>query len=190
MRVDPRSFEARYAGHHRRDPWGFRTDPYEQRRYAWTLAALGKDRYRRAFEPACALGELTRQLARRCDEVVALDPSASALREAAVHTADQPQVHLRQGAIPEDWPDGDFDLIVLSEVGYYFEVPDLRDMVALARGSLVSDGELVAVHWRGHSDDHLLAADEVHDTIAAALGSAPECERHHPGFLCARWVRR
>ena len=47
------------------DPWRFATSAYEQRRYDITIACLPEARYRRAFEPACAIGELTRRLAVR-----------------------------------------------------------------------------------------------------------------------------
>jgi len=54
------------------DPWQFATSRYEQRRYDITVACLPEERYGAAFEPGCAVGELTRRLAGRCDRVLAL----------------------------------------------------------------------------------------------------------------------
>ena len=51
------------------DPWQFATSRYEQRRYDITVACLPRARYAAAFEPGCAIGELTRRLAGRCDRV-------------------------------------------------------------------------------------------------------------------------
>ena len=58
------------------DPWHFETSWYERRKYELTMAALPRERYRRAFEPGCANGALTERLASRCDERVALEPVA------------------------------------------------------------------------------------------------------------------
>ncbi len=75
--VDVGDFERMYRQDP--DPWSFATSEYEQRRYDLTVASLLRPRYRRAFEPGCAIGELTRRLATRCDHVVALEPSPTAL---------------------------------------------------------------------------------------------------------------
>ncbi|MDT5029117.1 MAG: hypothetical protein QOE61_5543 [Micromonosporaceae bacterium] len=45
-----------------------------------------------------------------------------------------------------DWPAGPFDLIVLSEVGYYLDADDLARMLDSAVASLEPAGDLVALH--------------------------------------------
>jgi LmbE family N-acetylglucosaminyl deacetylase len=52
------------------DPWRAGSW-YERRKRAVVLASLPRERYRRAFEPGCGTGELTRELAARCDAVLA-----------------------------------------------------------------------------------------------------------------------
>ena len=42
------------------DPWEFGTSPYEQRKYAVTVASLPRSRYRSAYEPGCSIGVLDR----------------------------------------------------------------------------------------------------------------------------------
>ncbi|HWE82826.1 MAG TPA: class I SAM-dependent methyltransferase [Gaiellaceae bacterium] len=129
------------------DPWGLRSRSYEARKYAITLAALPRERYGRAFEPGCSVGVLTRLLAERADTIVATDISETALREAGRGNLPA-NVTLRRGAVPDDWPEGEFDLIVFSELGYYLDAEDLDTFVSRSRCSLSPDGHLVAVHWR------------------------------------------
>ncbi|NYS43147.1 SAM-dependent methyltransferase, partial [Pseudomonas syringae pv. actinidiae] len=52
------------------DPWAFKKRWYERRKRALTLAALPRERYRAIFEPGCANGELSADLAERCDTLV------------------------------------------------------------------------------------------------------------------------
>src|ERR1700744_4973631 len=61
---DGEYFDLLYA--QRSDPWDFATSPYEAAKYAATLAALPKPRYKNALELGCSIGVLTQQLAPRC----------------------------------------------------------------------------------------------------------------------------
>ena len=158
-------FEDIYQQHD--DPWGFRTRWYEARKRALTLAALTRDHYRSVFEPGCSIGVLTGALAERSDEVLAMDISSKALEQAALGLPSN--VRLQQGAVPDDWPDRRFDLIVLSEVGYYLDHFDCRRLATLASGSA---DELVAVHWRHPVTDYPLTGDEVHDHIRVSAEEA------------------
>jgi trans-aconitate methyltransferase len=159
-------FEQRY----RRDPdpWQFATSPYEQRCYDITLASLPRQRYERAFEPGCSVGALTERLAARCGSLLAMDGAPTAVREARRRCAPQPHVEVCCGEVPTAWPAGGFDLILLSELGYYFTRPALEHLFDRALESLDPGGDLVAVHWRGESADHLLSGDEVHRILAVA----------------------
>jgi Nodulation protein S (NodS) len=139
------------------DPWEFRSRPYEIRKRAVTLACLPDDRYASVFEPGCSIGVLTCALASRCERVLSMDVSALALALAADNVPSN--VELRQGAVPEDWPAERFDLVVLSEVGYYLAEADCWRL-----GRLAADGtrDLLAAHWRHPVDDYPLPGDEVH----------------------------
>jgi hypothetical protein len=149
------------------DPWQFRTRDYESRKRKLTLACLPDPHYGSCFEPGAAIGVLSAELAGRCDQVLAMDISAAALRLAE---EDLPKnVLLRQGAVPRDWPDGSFDLVVLSEVGYYL---DSADCLELARLAVLNAHDLVAVHWRHPVAEYPLSGDEVHELLTeAALGA-------------------
>ncbi len=61
------------------DPWRFATSGYERDKYAATLAALPNRRFASGFEVGCSIGVLTRQLAERCDALLAADGSPTAL---------------------------------------------------------------------------------------------------------------
>ncbi len=187
VRVNPDDFEHLYRGAADGDPWAFATSPYEQRRYEVTMACLDRPRYGRAFEPGCATGELTRRLATRCDEVLAIDPSPTALATARDRLADVAGVTLALGTIPETWPDTPVDLLVLSEIGYYFDRDDLADLAERSVANVAPGGQLLAVHWRGHSDDHLLHGDTVHEVLERAIGPTPSLHHEEPGFRVTRW---
>ena len=166
MSLGPDYFRAQYADDP--DPWGFRSRWYERRKYAITLAALTRPRYRRAFEPGCSVGVLTAGLAERCDHVLAWDLDATARAQAEAHAPDN--VTVAEGRVPRDWPDGELDLIVLSEVGYYLDRPELLRLVGRCTDSLAADGELVLVHWRHPVTDYPTDGDTVH---AAFLAGSP-----------------
>ncbi|MDQ1394352.1 MAG: hypothetical protein QOF30_3329 [Acidimicrobiaceae bacterium] len=161
-------FEQRYAAD--ADPWGFSSRWYEARKYALTLASLPHRHYRRAFEPGCSIGVLTADLATRCDYLLAADGVDAALDQARRRVAGQPNVDVAKLLLPQEWPDGPWDLVVLSELGYYFDATDLGRLLDRAAETTVAGATLVAVHWRGETD-YPLSGDGVHRAIGA-----------HPGF--------
>lgn len=156
------------------DPWDQASRIYETRKYDLTAAMPRRARYRRAFEPGCATGLLTERLLRRCDEVVAVDRHPNAAEATLRRVADRPGAHVGVGRIPDDWPEGSFDLVVLSEVLYYLDEPAVRRCIDRAAESLEPGGELVAVHYRVPVADHALLGDRVHDL----LDETAELERY------------
>jgi SAM-dependent methyltransferase len=134
------------------DPWRFRTSDYERDKYAATLRALSRPRYRNALEVGCSIGVFTAQLARRCERVLGLDASKVALATARESLAAQKNVTFHEGAVPAQFPAGPFDLIVLSEVVYYLDAPDVHRLAARCAQELAPDGEIVTCHWLGETD--------------------------------------
>ncbi len=143
------------------DPWEFRSRPYEIRKRSLTLACLPSPHYSTTFEPGCSIGVLTSDLASHSDRVLSMDLSTLALASAAQTVP--PNVELRHGSVPSDWPDESFDLIVLSEVGYYLKADDCRRLGARAAAGST---DLIVVHWRHPVDDYPLSGDEVHQILA------------------------
>ena len=174
------------------DPWGFRTRWYERRKQALTVAALPAERYRRAFEPGCSVGALTVALAPRCGELLAgdLHPRAVAAARTAVGAAGHSDhVTVDVLDVATAWPPGSFDLVVLSEIGYYFAGPDLAGLVARAVQSLEPGGALLGCHWRQHEPDHLVDGAQVHSAIDAHPGLRRTVRHEDAQFLLDVWVR-
>jgi SAM-dependent methyltransferase len=138
------------------DPWHLATRWYEQRKYAITLALLPRQNYRHAFEPGCSIGVLTALLTERCASVTATDVVAAAL-DNAQRRLDEigrgAQVTFMRQSLDEPWPSGPFDLLVLSEVGYYLAPDALRSVLDRECPRLDSGATVVAAHWRHRVDD-------------------------------------
>lgn len=186
-RVAADFFERLYAAD--ADPWRFESSEYERRKYALTLASLPDDHYRAGYEPGCSIGVLTEQLADRCDRLVATDVVPSAVARASARLAGNPRVSVGYQSLPDQWPDGRFDLIVISELGYYFPVAELDTILDRSLGSLDSGGTLVAVHWRG-ATDYPLTGDQVHRRIDGRVELQGEVCHEERRFLLGCWKKR
>lgn len=145
------------------DPWRFRTRWYEQRKRRITMAVLPHERYERGLEVGCSIGMLTALLAPRCEHLLALDISAKAAEQARELVPSGAEIHVQD--IVQEFPGGEFDLIVLSEVGYYWNPEDLRATLRKIFASLTPEGVLVACHWRYPVADYPLTGDQVHAAI-------------------------
>jgi SAM-dependent methyltransferase len=152
------------------DPWRFRTSFYEARKRALTLACLPAARFRRGYEPGCANGELTAALAPRCDRLLASDGVPAAVVQARARVARHRHVDIFQAWLPEDWPAGSFDLIVLSEIGYFLTADELHQVIGAARRAFTDGGTLLACHWRHPIQGHPLDAHAVHRQLGEHLG--------------------
>lgn len=134
--LPPSYFEDKYRADI--DPWQFRSSPYERQKYEATLGALTKAQYRRALEVGCSIGIFTALLSPRCGQLVAIDSSKTALAEAKQQNL--PNVQFERAVLPDDFPNGNFDLIVLSEVLYYFVEADLIRLAEKCGMSLDAGG--------------------------------------------------
>ncbi len=170
------------------DPWRTRTRWYERRKRALTMAVLPQERYVRACEPGCGAGETTLALSLRCDHVVASDASAAAVRQARARLAEAANVTIVQARMPTDWPAGRFDLVVLSELGYYLPPDDLGRLATACRDSLMASGSLVACHWRHPEPDLRLSASDVHAALQAGTGMTRAAHYEDEDFLLDVWT--
>lgn len=147
------------------DPWGFETSEYERGKYRRTLEALGGRRFRRAFEAGASIGVFTALLAPYCDELLAADVSENAVAVARERLADQGHVRVERRSIPEEMPEGPFDLIVASEILYYFPEDEMLAALDAFERELAPGGLLIAVHWRKETKTYPLQGDEVHELL-------------------------
>jgi LmbE family N-acetylglucosaminyl deacetylase len=170
--LDATYFDELYDRHD--DPWQFTSRWYERRKRALTLASLPAERFSSALELGCSIGVLTSELATRVDQLLAIDVSQSAVDRASERLQGTAGVSIRRADAAAGLPEGDFDLIVLSEVGYYLDRPALRTMLGQIRDRLASSSHelavLVACHWRHPVVDYPLSGDDVHAAIAEVDG--------------------
>jgi SAM-dependent methyltransferase len=130
------------------DPWSYEANPSERARFSDQAAILDEARRERLFtcglEIGCAEGVFTEVLAERCDSLLVLDVSPTALARTQNRRSwsDRVQFHafdLQREPIP-----GTFDLIVVAGVLEYFSRPTtlykIREKLARA---LRADGYLL-----------------------------------------------
>jgi protein-L-isoaspartate O-methyltransferase len=171
------------------DPWGFETRWYEQRKYALTLAALPEPFYRRGFEPGCSVGVLTALLAPRCAHLVATEIVPSALARAVDRLSGADNVVFHHAALPESWPTGSFDLVVLSEIAYYFDATTLTEIAGRLMGTVVAGASVVAVHWRGETN-YPLSGDDAHRILGDRRDLEPLAHHVEHDFVLDVWRKR
>jgi len=167
-RVEQGFFDDLYARSD--DPWGFAEREYELDKYTHSLASLGGRRFGRGLEVGCSIGVFTEQLAPLCDELVAIDVSDSALDRARDRLRGRAGVTLAAMTFPEEMADGPWDLIVCSEVLYYFDPGAFALAVDRLRAAIGEGATALAVHWRPPTSTYPLRGDEVHDRLIAELG--------------------
>lgn len=147
------------------DPWGVDERWYEQRKRELVLSCLPRQRFRRAVEVGCSTGALAAALAERCDDLLALDQSTTAVRRAQERLADAGLGHARaeRASLPEEWPVvAGCDLVVISEVGYFLGAARLEQLLARVATSLDADGVVVLCHWRHEVEGWPLDGPSVH----------------------------
>jgi SAM-dependent methyltransferase len=175
--LPPDYFEQMFAGDP--DPWQFATSLYETEKYRASMAALGHGRYRLGLEVGCANGVLTSQLAPRCDALTSIDVSGTALALARQRNADLPHVTFSRMTFPSETPEGRFDLIVLSEVVYYWDAADIAAAGAWITAHADRPADILLVHWTG-ATDYPQTGDEAVRLLRAAIPRAEDirADRH------------
>ncbi len=159
-------FEQRYLTDP--DPWNYRESAYEQRKYAATLEACGPGPFADALELGGSIGVFSALLAPRCDRLVTIDASPTAVGHARARLAPFPQAAAIVGAIPADVPAEEYDLVVASEILYYLTDSELEATLALLARCLPGGASLVAVHWRPAGPERPRTAEQAHATLKAA----------------------
>ncbi len=148
------------------DPWNFTSSEYEAAKYAATVAALPDKHYQSAFEIGCSIGVLTEKLAALCQSLLAIDVNEKALNQAYSRCGKLPNVRFRKMVVPDEFPDENFDLIIVSEVGYYLSAADWNEAGAKIISRLNRSGVVVMVHWTHFVADYPQTGDAVHDSFA------------------------
>lgn len=159
--LPPDYFHQVYAANS--DPWNFAASEYEADKYRRTIETLTCGRYAHAFEIGCSIGVLTAQLATRCNRLLSVDVSEVALQQARERCTSFSNVEFQLLSVPGEYPQGLFDLTVLSEVGYYLSWADLKKLSSLIQQHTAPGGQLLLVHWLPYVADYPLTGDQVHE---------------------------
>jgi len=172
------------------DPWRFATSKYEKDKYAASLTALNDRNFNSAFEVGCSIGILTRQLAPRCKSVLAVDVVRRALDQAQRNCDNLGNIRFARMQIPSEWPAEEFDLIVLSEVLYYFSAADIALIAEKTLLSLLPSGMVLLVHWTGETD-YPCEGNQAVDCYLSNCGDAlsPLLVRRQPEYRLDLLVR-
>ena len=128
-------------------------------------------------------------LARRCNRLLSCDVAASAVQAAARRTRNLPHVLIERRQIPQEWPTGRFDLIVFSEILYYFGDRDLEQVLDYGVRALRPGGTLLAVHWRHPVTEYPRSGDDVHRALAVRPGLARLASHQEEDFLAEVYRR-
>jgi hypothetical protein len=94
---------------------------------------------------------------------------------------EQPWVRFQRMSVPDAWPDGRFDLTVLSE---FLLFPSAKDVAAVAercRVRLLPAGSGLLVRRRGQCNDSC-TGDETADLFIDSSSPWPERRAHHENY--------
>ena len=150
------------------DPWHFESSWSEARKRDLLLASLPRPRYASVFEPGCASGFISEHLAQRCDRLLAWDGAQRAVDYAAQRLRPHAHAQAAHGWVPDHWPEGHFDLIVLSELLYYLKEDGIERLAQRCRTTLLATGSeatVVACHWLQPFKDFPLGGARVHEIL-------------------------
>lgn len=148
--LDARYFDDVFASDD--DPWSLASSGYEAAKFDASIAAIDDVHYRSGLEIGCAHGVLTRKLAPLCDILKAIDISARAVDLARARCGDLANVTIDRASFPDESLPGKFDLIILSEVAYYWSDTDIARAAAAIRAMATTECRLLLVHFTGTTD--------------------------------------
>ncbi|VCU70441.1 biotin biosynthesis protein BioC [Pigmentiphaga humi] len=166
-------FEALYRNHP--DPWSVRSAWYERRKLGLLMAALPRERYRCALELGCGTGQATVELAARSDAVLAVDgaPTAAARCQEALAQRGTINARVYLLDLPGQWPlaaGAAVDLIVVSELAYYFSDDALRRFIQCCSRSLAPGGDWAMCHYTLPFHDRLQDTARLHRAVDDTAG--------------------
>ena len=120
-----------------------------------------------------------------------IDISGSALSQAQKRCSDLDNVSFRECDYPH-WSEAidGFDLIVVSEVAYYWGSEDLVAAAQRMRSTLREGGDLVSVHWTG-ATDYPQTGDGATESLLSVLADSvrPIASKRTASYRLDLWRR-
>lgn len=181
---DHEYFEKLHASHV--DPWSVLTSAYEREKFRATLDALEKPVYGHILELGCSIGGLTNYLSSRCKALTAVDTSGTALARAR-EWCPQPHVRFVQAHLPDGHWQGSYDLVVLSEVLYYFTIPALVRLADRLSRFVMPETRFVVVHWTGETN-YPLSGDRAMELFQCLVRARRVHHERHPCYRIETWA--
>jgi SAM-dependent methyltransferase len=170
------------------DPWCYTSMWAERRRQDLLLAMLDLPTYGRIFEPGCANGVFTSKLAARGLDVIALDGSGEAVRVARKRLTGIANVSVSNYCVPEEWPVGQFDLVVLSDFLYVLSAEDVVKVAHKSMESTSDGGMVLSCLWHDVAHDFLTPGGAaVHEVLHDVLGPVNGPAYLDSGQVIAGW---
>ena len=174
------------------DPWDLASSVYEADKFNRTRSVLSDRQYRSALEVGCAHGVLTQWILPYCDNLLAIDISERALALARDRLSDRCGLTLQRMAFPKKVPDRtDFDLVLLSEVVYYWNNADIDRASEWIMNNMVAGGTVLLVHYTG-ATDYPQTGDGAVEQLWRSVrsGFAPVLGERHADYRLDLWRRR
>lgn len=171
------------------DPWQFASSTYELDRYEHIYKALSHKQYNLIFEAGCSIGILTKKLSTLASFVTAIDISPTAVSIANQYCSQLNNVSIHCASLTDIHLDKKTDLLILSEIGYYFFAHEWKEIVMNLLSHCAPKTTILASHWLGFSAEHVLSGDEVHNIIQSVDGLHCEYKERNPLFRLERWIK-
>ncbi|QEE85523.1 methyltransferase domain-containing protein [Acetobacter oryzoeni] len=137
------------------DPWDFENSLYEQQKLEKVLQCLPASPIFFAVELGCAIGVSTLALAKYCKRIVGIDASETALAIAQQRCVQQKHISFIKAFLPQAYPASEVsgcDLVLISEVLYFFSPADIQCLAESVTKSLKPEGNILIVNWTGPTD--------------------------------------
>ena len=171
------------------DPWSYAERWYEHRKRAICLSLLLHDHYKNALELGCSNGIFSQQLAERCQHLVCIDANerAVSLAQQRLNAADH--VTILQKQLPDDFPEDQYDLIVISEIGYYLSKDELLKLIDLCQINLTENAVILLCHWRYPIDGFELNGEKVHSLFKQEMRLSHYLNLSDADFIIDIWTK-
>lgn len=169
------------------DPWEYEQRWYEERKRQICLALLLKPVYSKVLEIGCSNGVFSQHLAQRAKQLICLDANSKAIQLAKTRLENLSHVQVIQQRIPDQFPAGSFDLIIISEIMYYLKPEELSRLIEKVENSLTSQGVVLCCHWRYPIDGFVLTGEKVHHLLKQQFHLQHYLNVNDPDFIIDLW---
>lgn len=181
-------FDALY--HENDDPWDYQNRWYEARKRNICLSLLLKQQHQNVLEIGCSNGVFSQQLAMRSQKLTCIDANSKAIALARARLAALKHVQVIQQRIPTQFPQGQYDLIVIGEILYYLNSAEIEQCLRKIEAVLTDQGSLLCCHWKYPIDGFHLDGSQVHDFLKANIHFKHYLSFQDTDFVADLWTKQ